>query len=96
LAEGTKFANSGSKTADCFAHTSDNDVVDPVTGMKVCGCALRLTEYAVLVQASIPNGVPLADPQKLFKHPAVVRASSWRGDDLAAALSHHLAETGWF
>lgn len=90
LAEGTRYVGSGPRTADCFAHVSPNDIVDPRTGMKVCGCALRLTEKAVLVQASIPNGVPLIDPQRLFAQPAVVNPVRWDGDSLAEALGESL------
>lgn len=51
---------------DCFAHVAANDVIDLQTGRKVCGCALRLTAKAVLVQASIPIGPPLVDPMLVF------------------------------
>jgi lipoyl(octanoyl) transferase len=56
LAEGTKWSGHGKSTADCFSYSSPNDIVDERTGEKVCGCALRLTERAVLMQASIPGG----------------------------------------
>lgn len=68
LAEGTEFVRSAGQKADCFAYVSPNDIVDPSTGRKVCGCALRLTDRAVLVQASIPNGVPLVPPETVFRH----------------------------
>ncbi|MBI1756601.1 MAG: hypothetical protein HY248_01200 [Fimbriimonas ginsengisoli] len=55
------------RTADCFAHTSPNDIVDERTGLKVCGCALRLTQRAVLVQASIPARPPLVDPKTIIR-----------------------------
>lgn len=59
------------RTADCFAHVAPHDLVDERTGRKVCGCALRLTHDAVLVQASIPNRRPLVDPHEVFEaaHP---------------------------
>ncbi|HXH60223.1 MAG TPA: hypothetical protein VNI20_02570, partial [Fimbriimonadaceae bacterium] len=69
LAESTRFVRSAGKTADCFAHVSPNDVVDPATGIKVCGCALRLTQRAVLLQASIPVRAPLVDPRIVFEAP---------------------------
>ncbi len=59
LAEGTKWSGHGQSTADCFSYSSPNDIVDEGTGEKVCGCALRLTETAVLMQASIP-GAPFS------------------------------------
>lgn len=92
LAEETKFSNTGVKTVDCFAHTSPNDVVDPRTGFKVCGCALRLTELAVLVQASVPNGPPLADPQLLFARPQLAIAPRWNPEGLSEALESFLRE----
>ena len=70
LAEKTKFAVHKKKTSDCFAHVSANDVVDPYLGLKKCGCALKLTDRAVLLQASIPVKEPLLDPKEIFKMPA--------------------------
>jgi hypothetical protein len=40
------------------------------TGLKVCGCALRMTQGAVLVQASIPVGEPLVETSAVFALPA--------------------------
>jgi lipoate-protein ligase A len=70
----------GARVADCFAVTSPNDVVHERTGMKVCGCALRLTERAVLVQASIPAGQPLIDPYRVFANPNIIPLSQWDGN----------------
>lgn len=69
LAERTAFVRSAGHTADCFAHIAPNDVVNVRTGQKVCGCALRLTADAVLVQASLPASAPLVDPATLFDQP---------------------------
>ncbi len=69
LGEETPFVRAAGKTADCFAHVAPNDVVDERTGAKLCGCALRLTSSAVLVQASIPAGPPLVSPSELFDLP---------------------------
>jgi lipoate-protein ligase A len=55
LAERTRFSGRGQRTFDCFAFNSPNDIVDERTGKKICGCALRLTDAAVLLQASIPE-----------------------------------------
>lgn len=74
LAEGTRFSKQPGRSADCFATASPNDIVRTDTGAKVCGVALRLTEGAVLVQASIPAGPPLVDPGLVFAEPAPV---SW-------------------
>lgn len=66
LGENTRFASRGGHGSDCFAHVSANDVVDSQTGQKLCGCALRLTESAVLLQASVPVRPPVIDPQHVF------------------------------
>jgi lipoate-protein ligase A len=66
LAERTEFVRNVGHTADCFSHVSPNDVVDPATGHKVCGCALRVTDTGVLLQASIPVAEPLVDPALVF------------------------------
>lgn len=90
LGERTRFVKEEGRTADCFAHVSPNDIVDPLTGQKVCGCALRLSEKAVLVQASIPASRPLVDPADVFDRPSTV---SWRPlapDALSQALESAL------
>ncbi|MBL8067320.1 MAG: hypothetical protein JNM28_02630 [Armatimonadetes bacterium] len=95
LAEETPFVRGAGKVADCFAHVSPNDVVDPSTGQKVCGCALRLTNRMVLVQASIPVGKPLVDPSLVYDAPAAVgRHSSATRDELACALRTEFDSAG--
>lgn len=69
LAENTRFVRTAGHTADCFAHIAPNDIVDPMTGQKICGCALKLTQDAVLVQASIPAAKPLVDAHRVFDAP---------------------------
>ncbi len=87
LAENTAYVRNAGHTADCFAHVSPNDVVDPETGEKVCGCALRVTESAVLLQASIPVGTPLVDPRDVFDNPHVpARIRDLDPEALATAL----------
>ncbi|MDI9638875.1 hypothetical protein QPK87_28290 [Kamptonema cortianum] len=70
LAEQTAFVQSAGNMADCFAHVSPNDIVDPSSGLKVCGCALRVTATAVLAQCSVPASAPLIDPALVYDHPA--------------------------
>ena len=90
LAEETSFSGRGPDNVDCFAHVSPNDIVDLQTGMKACGCALRLTHSAVLVQASIPNGKPLVDPGRLFRGAQVLVGRKWDSNGFAAALRSSL------
>lgn len=61
LAETTRYVGRGRASEDCFAFRSPNDVVCPDTGLKVCGCALRITERGALLQASVPYGEPLVE-----------------------------------
>lgn len=86
LADHTRFANTGPRTADCFAFSSSNDVVDPITGRKLCGCALRLTQTAVLVQASIPKGPPLVDPRIVIVNADFNETKSWDDSNFCAAF----------
>ena len=85
LAEDTIHSGRGARTADCFAFSSPNDVVDEETGLKVCGCALRLTDTAVLVQASLPNGTPLVAPELVIRN-AALTYRAWDASGFAAAL----------
>lgn len=91
LAADTAFANRGKRVADCFAHVSPNDVVDERTGLKLCGCALRLSQTAVLVQASIPAGTPLVDPANIFREPAGLPALAWETEGFTGAIAGSLA-----
>ena len=74
------------KVSDCFAVVSPNDVVHEKTGMKVCGCALKLTQRAVLVQASIPAAAPLIDPFRVFAKPSTIPLSPWRHEEFPKAF----------
>jgi len=44
----------GGRGEDCFAFRTAFDLVDPGCLRKLCGCALRVTHTAALLQASIP------------------------------------------
>lgn len=88
LAEETKHVGRGSKTEDCFAFNSPNDIVDIYTGKKVCGCALLMTPHSVLIQASIPNQKPKL-PAKFVIH----GAAEWSGVSYdLSQLAEHLEE----
>jgi lipoate-protein ligase A len=91
LAEDTRYSNRGKHTADCFAFSSGNDVVDERTGKKLCGCALRLTDKAVLVQASIPNGPPLVDPGAVIVNADSMQNLQWDDSNFADAFEESLA-----
>lgn len=90
LAESVRVAEGEPDSPDCFSHVSPNDIVDPATGVKVCGCALRVLEGAVLLQASIPARDPDVDPATLFRHPHVPHIRAWNVDGLREALERRL------
>jgi len=74
LGENTPFLTRSLRTADCFRHISPNDVVDPATGRKLVGCALRIGPKGVLAQCSIPLSPPLVDPRSVFAEPHEFRS----------------------
>lgn len=90
LAERTRFSGRGPRTSDCFAHISPNDMVDPVSGLKRCGSALRIAGGSILMQASIPVGQPLIDPSRVFATPHIPSTTVWDSDRLAEALREQL------
>jgi lipoyl(octanoyl) transferase len=87
LAADTSFVRGPAKVFDCFASVSPNDIVDPKTGHKVCGCALRSTRDGVLLQASIPNGHPLVDPRSVIREAASYFNPPWDASMFGAALA---------
>lgn len=93
LGEKTRFVKDGGHTADCFAHVAPNDIVNPATGAKVCGCALKLTDTSVLVQASIPASRPLLNPHDVFANPASVAWSAIDAATFAESLDAELSGT---
>lgn len=91
LGENTRFVGNTPRSADCFAHVSANDIVDERNGIKVCGCALRLTDRAALVQASIPAARPLVDPRSVYRESAPVAWIQLEADTYREALQASLA-----
>lgn len=77
-------------SSDCFAESAPNDIVDETTGRKVCGCALRFTRRATLLQASIPLEAPLIDPRLVFAAPADHSSAKWDSEGFPAALEEAL------
>ena len=86
LAVDTVYAGRGTRSGDCFAYSSPNDIVDLVNGRKMCGCALRLTQAAVLLQASIPVGEPLVQPESVIVNAVAIRPSRIDADAFVEAL----------
>lgn len=74
------------RSADCFAHVAPTDLADASSGAKLCGAALRLTDRAVLLQASLPVGPPLVDPAAVFALPSPWHGRTLAPDRLEAAL----------
>ncbi len=90
LAEDTQFSLRGQRTADCFGFNSPNDVVDENTGRKLCGVALRQTDRAILLQASIPFRIPDVDPASLIVGAGPCLAEPWNHLNFAAAYDKAL------
>jgi len=88
--EGQIGVKDSSTSEDCFMMTSSNDIIESSTGKKVCGCALRLTEHAVLVQASIPAGEPLVQLDQVYHQPAENYFIKISKDDFLAAFEIEL------
>jgi len=91
LAADSPYSGRGRLSGDCFAFSSPNDVVDAQTGRKLCGCALRMTQRAVLLQASIPNGPPLVAPESVILNAQWVQPSSLDENEFAQALKAELS-----
>lgn len=54
---------------DCFATPALTDIVHAETGVKLMGCALRVSERGFLMQASIPLRPPAVPVEAIFGHP---------------------------
>jgi lipoate-protein ligase A len=80
----------GPLALDCFASASRNDIIDLRTGAKICGCALRRTRSAVLMQASIPAGVASVEPSQVIRGGVRTGFVSICAEDLAACLEQEL------
>jgi lipoate-protein ligase A len=90
LGENTRFHSKGPRTADCFAFVSANDVVDQRTGRKVCGCALKVTEQAVLLQASIPSREPEVDVTEILVGGKHIQVAPWDTSEFAQNFEREL------
>ena len=53
--------------AYCFLGKSENDVISISTAQKLCGCALRVSREAAMLQASIPLREPLVPARKQIR-----------------------------
>lgn len=93
LGENTLSRRIEAHTADCFAHVAPNDIVDPATGQKICGCALRVTHNAVLVQASVPARRPLVRPESVFLRPSIAFWTAIEAADFGRSLDDALKRT---
>lgn len=92
LGERSRFAQqSALGGVDCFAHVAGNDVVSLETGQKVCGCALRMGEKSILLQASIPVARPELDPRDVLIDGVAAVWIDVDPSELSAALSREIA-----
>ncbi|MEQ1822113.1 MAG: hypothetical protein ABL949_06370 [Fimbriimonadaceae bacterium] len=74
-------------SSDCFSRVSPNDIISQATGHKVCGCALQVVAAKVLLQCSIPVGLPLVDPKLVYGEPARTSHVTIELDEFVAALA---------
>jgi lipoate-protein ligase A len=82
---------SKSNSAYCFALHSKNDVISTDTGKKLCGCALRVTDRAALLQASIPIQAPVRHPRECIvggEDPAWIEVSAGALSDALVQACH--------
>jgi lipoate-protein ligase A len=56
-------AEAKDRSEDCFSSAGEYDLVTE-SGSKVCGCAMRVTRTAALLQASLPLRPPAVDPRE--------------------------------
>ena len=94
LAADSPYRGPENRSGDCFAFASPNDVVEATTGAKLCGCALRLTYSAVLVQASIPVLMPDIDPASVIVGAKPMRVNPWDSTPFPEALEVAIHK-GW-
>jgi lipoate-protein ligase A len=76
---------------DCFATPAITDIVHAETGIKLMGCALRVSERGFLMQASIPLRLPSVPVEAIFGHAHPAPPPLPR-DALIAALFESLDE----
>ncbi|MFZ4509170.1 MAG: lipoyl protein ligase domain-containing protein, partial [Fimbriimonas sp.] len=93
LVEGSRHVAQDGRAFDCFVSRSVNDIVDERTGDKVCGCALRLTSKAALLQASLPVRAPLVNPTEVFRGATYSGWSIWGHEAFAEVFKTQVQ--GW-
>lgn len=81
------------RVSDCFAQVSPNDIVGCVSGVKVCGCALRVTRNAALLQASIPAVSPTIDPGTAIMGAQAIDIQDWNWPDFPAKFTERISQT---
>ncbi len=91
---GRDIADRGSLASPyCFAMKSDYDVLNRETGEKICGCAMRVTDRAALLQASIPVGEPLVDPDAVLTEYIRTPSSSFDITHFKNELNQNLSKS---
>lgn len=78
--------------AYCFLGKSQNDVVSARTGQKLCGCALRVTREAALLQASIPIHEPSVRAELVIQDSGADLWTELDAASLARSLTVRLEE----
>jgi lipoate-protein ligase A len=78
---------------DCFALNTVCDVINE-DGHKICGTALRLTDLAILMQASIPTGPAHGSLQGAIQGPEVRDLPKWDAHNFQNALAASVRQLG--
>jgi lipoate-protein ligase A len=79
----------------CFSQKSRNDVLSLKTGNKICGVAMRVTNKAALIQASIPVSTPLVDPETVIKDAQKMPWIPFEPRHFETAFSEEMLNLDW-
>jgi len=81
----------GGPSSDCFADIASYDLV--ANGEKICGCAMRVTRSAALLQASIPFREPTVLASAVIAGGKDLPVKSWNWEAFEMAFRDELE--GW-
>lgn len=86
LGEEVGFVKSAGQTIDCFARVGNFDIVEASSEVKICGCAMKLTKVAFLIQLSIPCCQPLVDYGDWISGARAHQVVPWDHEEFPATL----------
>jgi lipoate-protein ligase A len=93
---GEDLGNDDKRTSPfCFGLKSRNDIVSKKTGEKLCGVAMRITERAALIQASVPVGNPLVAPELTIRDAQKMPWHAFEPRHFESKFSDELLNLDW-